>query len=171
MTGLDAVSFFVVTGKHIKFVILPQRFSHSVQSALSWNKDVLDRPLGSLGSCSCCGISFIFLEFGVDPLGEFPLSLLIPPSVDSELPSSILALTALSSSWNIVQQLKIFLAHFLQADLDSSLAALQIPIPTLLSKSNNTILPAVDDFFSVNSRFLVALHNGTAPASRISSQR
>ena len=94
-----------------------------------------------------------------------------PPFVDSELPSSILALTALSSSWNIVQQLKIFLAHFLQADLDSSLSALQIPIPTFLSKSDNTILPAVDDFFSVNSRFLVALHNGTAPASRISSQR
>ena len=95
-----------------------------------------------------------------------------PPFVDSELPSSIQALTALSSSWNIVQQLKIFLAHFLQADLDSSLSALQIPIPTFLSKSDNTILlPAVDDFFSVNTRFLVALHNGTAPASRIPSQR
>ena len=94
-----------------------------------------------------------------------------PPFVDSELPSSIQALTALSSSWNIVQQLKIFLAHFLQADLDSSLSALQTPIPTFLSKSHNTILPAADDFFSVNSRLLVALHNGTAPASRISSQR
>ena len=94
-----------------------------------------------------------------------------PPFVDSELPLSIQALTALSSSWNIVQQLKIFLAHFLQADPDSSLSALQTPIPTFLSKSHNTILPAADDFFSVNSRFLVALHNGTAPASRISSQR
>ena len=70
-----------------------------------------------------------------------------PPFVDSELPSSIQALTALSSSWNIVQQLKIFLAHFLQADLDSSLSALQTPIPTFLSKSHNTILPAADDFF------------------------
>ena len=77
-----------------------------------------------------------------------------PPFVDSELPSSIQALTALSSSWNIVQQLKIFLALFLQADLDSSLAALQIPIPMLLSKSNNTILPVVDDFFPLALDFL-----------------
>ena len=78
-----------------------------------------------------------------------------PPFVDSELPSSIQALTALSSSWNIVQQLKIFLAHFLQADLDSSLAALQIPIPTFLSKSDNTILPAVDFFFPSTLDFLL----------------
>ena len=69
-----------------------------------------------------------------------------PPFVDSELPSSIQALTALSSSWNIVQQLKIFLAHFLQADLDSSLSALQTPIPTFLSKSHNILFPLTLDF-------------------------
>ena len=43
------------------------------------------------------------------------------------------------------------IASSLQADMDSSLAVLQIPIPTLMTKADNTILPAVDNFFSVLS--------------------